>query len=233
MKIASYIFSPTGKFMTAILFLTVNLLTLVLFYRATGRHLKILWISIALLLLSGIPAYTGFFHKAATEPQRLLFILLPAITFCIYCYKNIRIRVADLNYAFAIHALRLPVEIVLYRLFLEGKVPELMTFAGWNFDIFMGITAILIFVYTLATKRQLHPKLLLAWNITGILLLSIIVSLAVLSAPLPIQQFAFEQPNVALLSFPYTFLPAYVVPVVLSTHLIVLKALYSEIRSVK
>lgn len=219
--------------MTAISFLTVTFLILVLFYRATGKQPEILWISLALVLLSGILAYTGFFHKAAAQPQRVLLILLPAIGFCVFCYKKVQFKVTDQNYVFAIHALRLPVEIVLYRLFLEGKVPELMTFSGWNFDIFMGITAILFLVYSLVTKRQLHPKLLLAWNITGMLLLGVIVSLAVLSAPLPIQQFAFEQPNVALLSFPYTLLPAYVVPVVLSTHLIALKTGQRVTQSVK
>lgn len=57
----------------------------------------------------------------------------------------------------------------------------------------------------------------------GILFLLFIVSIAILSSPLPIQQLAFDQPNIALLIFPYTFLPTCVVPIVLMSHILLLK----------
>jgi hypothetical protein len=49
-----------------------------------------------------------------------------------------------------------------------------------------------------------------------------IVLTAILSAPLPIQQLAFEQPNIAVLYFPFTFLPGFIVPIVLFSHLVVI-----------
>ncbi|MEM9987092.1 MAG: hypothetical protein AAF804_18515, partial [Bacteroidota bacterium] len=51
------------------------------------------------------------------------------------------------------------------------------------------------------------------------------VGIAILSAPLPFQQLAFEQPNVAVLRFPYVLLPGVVVPLVLLSHLLSLKYL--------
>ncbi|MDB6080057.1 MAG: putative transrane protein of unknown function, partial [Akkermansiaceae bacterium] len=40
-----------------------------------------------------------------------------------------------------------------------------------------------------------------------------------LSAPFPFQRLALDQPNVAILSFPFIWLPTFIVPVVLFTHL--------------
>jgi hypothetical protein len=52
-----------------------------------------------------------------------------------------------------------------------------------------------------------------------------IVLTAILSAPLPIQQLAFEQPNIAVMYFPFVYLPGFIVPIVLFSHLVSLKKL--------
>jgi hypothetical protein len=57
------------------------------------------------------------------------------------------------------------------------------------------------------------------WNWICLALLLNIVVRAVLSAPSPIQQFAFDQPNIAILHFPFVFLPGFIVPAVLFCHL--------------
>jgi hypothetical protein len=93
-----------------------------------------------------------------------------------------------------------------------------MTFEGRNFDILSGITAPFIAFYAFR-KPQPDKKLLLVWNIICLGLLLNIVINAVLSAPFPFQQFAFDHPNTAVLYFPFTFLTSCVVPVVLFSHL--------------
>lgn len=98
-----------------------------------------------------------------------------------------------------------------------------MTFKGWNFDILIGLSALAILFYQFISKRKIKPQFFLIWNITGIVFLSIIVTLAILSAPLPVQQFAFDQPNIAVLEFPYCWLPTCVVPIVLISHILLLK----------
>jgi hypothetical protein len=93
-----------------------------------------------------------------------------------------------------------------------------MTFEGRNFDIISGITAPLIYYFGYHQK-VLSNKLMLTWNILCIGLLLNIVINAVLSAPFAFQQFAFEQPNIAVLYFPFNWLPSLVVPLVLFAHL--------------
>jgi len=126
-----------------------------------------------------------------------------------------------------INVVRIPVELVLYWLFLNKAVPELMTFEGRNFDILAGISAPLI-AYFGFTKPTIGKKAILIWNFICLGLLLNIVINALLSAPSPIQKFAFEQANIAILYFPFSWLPTFVVPVVLLGHLVSIRQLLSQ-----
>lgn len=117
-----------------------------------------------------------------------------------------------------LNIVRIPVEIVLYWLFLYKAIPELMTFEGRNFDILAGITAPFIAYFGL-TKNKLNRKTILIWNLICVGLLINIVVNALFSAPSPIQKFAFDQPNIAILNFPFSWLPTFIVPIVLFGHL--------------
>jgi hypothetical protein len=117
-----------------------------------------------------------------------------------------------------LNVVRIPVEIVLFWLFLNKSIPELMTFEGRNFDIIAGITAPIIAYFGL-TKTKLNRQTILMWNFICLGLLVNIVVNALFSAPSPIQKFAFDQPNIAILNFPFSWLPTFIVPIVLLGHL--------------
>lgn len=123
-----------------------------------------------------------------------------------------------------LHVVRVPVEMVLWWLFLNGAVPQLMTFEGKNMDVFSGLSAVFI-AYFGYTQHKLNKTLLLAWNFICLALLINIVFMAVLSAPLAFQQFAFEQPNIGVFHFPFVFLPGFIVPIVLFSHLLCIRKL--------
>ena len=126
--------------------------------------------------------------------------------------------------------MRIPVEITLHQLYEEGLVPKAMTYEGWNFDILSGISALIILIILFIKKDILSKRFLLYWNYICLALLVIIVVTAILAAPSPIQLSIFEQPNVAILKFPYTFLPAVIVPCVLLSHLLIIRKLKREIN---
>jgi len=63
------------------------------------------------------------------------------------------------------------------------------------------------------------------WNVMALALLLNIVINALLSAPFPFQQFAFDQPNIAILYFPFVWLPSFIVVTVLFSHLVSLRKL--------
>lgn len=204
-------------------FITITLLSFALFYFGTGKDKRVLILSALWLFLVGIVSLSGYFTNTLVKPPRFLLILLGAIILSVILYKIVKKNQLNSSLLLAIHILRLPIELVLYQLYIERKVPVLMTFKGWNFDIFIGISAIILLLYLLLSKNKLPKYFILAWNILGLFFLLFIVAIAILSSPLPLQKFAFDQPNIAVLHFPYVYLPAFVVPLVFLSHILTLR----------
>lgn len=174
------------------------------------------------LFFQSVLAITGFYEKTDTMPPRLpvfgvLPVLLTIVLLFIFSRKNLIERL-PLKTLTVLHFIRIPVELVLLWLFQYGLVPQLMTFEGRNFDILSGITAPVI-TWLAFRGGKINRPLLIGWNIFGLLLLFNIVVTAVLSLQTPFQRFAFDQPNRAVLYFPFIWLPSIVVPVVLFSHL--------------
>jgi len=116
-----------------------------------------------------------------------------------------------------LHLVRIGVEFVLYQLSHYHVIPTLMTIEGRNFDLLSGLSAPLVYYFAFV-RHQMSYRWLVLWNIPCIILLLNVVTYAVLSAPGPLQRLAFDQPNVAVLHFPYRFLPGIVVPLVLFSN---------------
>jgi hypothetical protein len=167
-------------------------------------------------------ALTGFYVQTNTIPPRFLLMVLPPMALILVLFNTQKGKefIDQLNpkYVYLLHIVRIPVELVLFWLSLEKVVPELMTFEGRNFDIISGITAPLVYYFGFL-KNKLSKNMLLAWNFLCLALLINIVVHAILSAPFAFQQLAFEQPNIAVLYFPFNWLPSLVVPLVLFAHL--------------
>ena len=164
-------------------------------------------------------------------PKLILFGILPAMATVIWLSATPKGRRFTDSLSLAkmtwLNTFRIVVELVLYWLFLHKAVPQLITFEGRNFDILAGLTAPFIAYFGL-TKGKLSRQLILLWNVVCLgLLLNIIVN-ALLSAPSPFQQFAFEQPNRALANFPFSWLPTFIVPLVLLGHITAIRRLWKR-----
>ena len=209
-------------------FLATTLLTIWLFFRAVNHSRPTLTILISWAILQSIIALNGLYLDTSAVPPRILLSLLPVFIFIGILFNSLKgkafIDGLSLEKLTLLHIVRVPIEIVLYWLFLYKAIPQLMTFEGRNFDILAGITAPIIY-YFVFVKKTLSHKILLGWNIVCLLLLINIVVNAILASPVPFQQFAFEQPNIAIIYFPYNLLPSVVVPLVLFSHLVTIRRL--------
>lgn len=212
-----------------IIFIVTVLLTCWLFLKAVKQKRKAALIIIAWLAVTGLPAGLGYFLNTTTLPPRFLLAIVPAfisVILLIITNKGMQFTShVNLRYITILHVVRIPVELVLYWLFLCKAVPELMTFAGRNFDILSGITAPFMVALCFKGMHITNKKLLLVWNIICLVLLLNIVFNAVLAAPFVFQQFAFDQPNIAVLYFPFVWLPACIVMLVLYSHLAAIRLL--------
>lgn len=212
------------------LYLTFGLTTalaIALFYLAARRLGRVLAVVLAWLVAQSALSLSGFYTVATSMPPRLAFALGPPMLLLLSRLATARGRAflasLRLDILTLLHVVRLPVELGLYGLFRHGAVPRIMTFEGGNWDILMGLSAPL--VYWLVRRQRLGRWALVAWNVLGLGLLGNIVVVAVLSSPSPVQRLAFEQPNVALLHFPFGWLPAVLVPLVLLAHVAALRQL--------
>lgn len=160
-------------------------------------------------------------------PRMILLGIFPTIVFIIGIFLTTRgkafIDQIDLHRLTYFHSIRIVVEVILALLFYQGLVSIYMTFEGTNYDILSGITAPII-AYLVFHKNN-NKKLLLWWNILCLLLLLNVVITAVFAFPSPFQRLAFDQPNIAVLYFPFNLLPTFIVPTVIFGHLVAIKRL--------
>ncbi|MBN8825980.1 MULTISPECIES: hypothetical protein [unclassified Spirosoma] len=188
-------------------------------------------VSIWLIILA-LLAYNQIFLHLDARPPGLVLVIGPPLLFIIGLFITTQGRLwiekLPLSTLTVLHAVRVPVELSLYGLYLYHQVPHLMTFEGGNVDILSGLTAPVVAYFTFQ-RHQLSNQWLLVWNMLVLGLVLNIVIHAILSAPFPFQQFGFDQPNVGILKVPYVWLPGFVVPTVLFAHLV---AIYRLIKKV-
>jgi hypothetical protein len=178
----------------------------------------------ALVVWLGLQAWlaqSNFYHNYTALPPRFIFAVGPALLAIalLFVFKRRDLARLPLFWLTLLNVVRVPVELVLHALAQAKLVPWLMTYEGRNFDILTGLTAPLI-CWLAWRGGTIKRGWLAAWHAAGLLLLINIVANAVLSLPYPLQRFAFDQPNRAVLYFPFIWLPAFIVPAALFTHLV-------------
>jgi len=209
-------------------FILTTFLTVFFLFKATHYSKPVAYLAALWLLIQGTVGFAGFYQVEDTIPPRFVLLVGPALLAIIllFTFRPGRrfIDALDHKWLVWLHIVRVPVEIVLFWLFVQRLVPKDMTFEGTNLDILSGLTAP-FFAFFGYHRRKLGRWALVAWNLACLILLFNVVSTAVLSAPTPIQSRAFDQPNVGVLYFPFVWLPGFIVPVVFFSHLVLLRRL--------
>ena len=176
------------------------------------------------IVVHSILAYNQFFLSSYNLPPRIFLVAIPATLLIFgslyFLWRSSYFENIPLKTMTYIHTIRFPLELIVFTGFASaGLIPEKMTFHGTNFDILVGITAPIV-GYLYFTRKSISWKVLLAWNIVSLALLINITFTAVLSMPYPFQQFGLEQPNLALLNFPFILVPALLVQVAYFCHIV-------------
>jgi hypothetical protein len=212
-------------------FVVTSLWCVFLFYKATQSSKMFLisigiWMGIQLLI-----GLTDFYMDGLSMPPHFALLIVPPFIIMIYLFISKRgkefIDGLSLERLTLLHSVRIPVEISLYFLFVAKAIPEVMTFEGRNFDILAGLTSPLVYYFGFKLKK-IPTWVLMAWNIVCLVLVFNIVIYGILSANTPLQQFGFDQPNIAIAYFPFNWLPSVVVAIVIFSHFASLRLLYKQ-----
>ena len=216
----------------SVFFLGVSALALLLFGKAVRGSKPAIVLSLVWMVLQSVIAVSGFYLITSTIPPHFILVVAPPILliaglFLTGAGRRFVDRM-DLKWCILVHTIRIFVEATLYWLFLYKQVPALMTFEAGNLDILAGVTV--PFVWWAFSAGKMGRRGLFIWN--ALCLLSVLNALgrAMLSAPFRFQHFAFDQPTVAILHFPFVLLPAFIVPAVLLCHFAVFRKLTSSMN---
>ncbi|MCI5055999.1 MAG: hypothetical protein MRY83_07810 [Flavobacteriales bacterium] len=166
-------------------------------------------------------ARIGFFENWSLPP-RIFVILIFWITTLIVVFRNRNLQAIFMaipkEKVVFLQTFRIAVEIILWRLFIIEVIPVQMTFEGYNFDVLVGLTAPLI-GYLIA-GRKISPKGVVLWNVFGLILITTIITIGIVSTPTILRVFMNDPANTFVASVPYVLLPGFLVPLGYFLHIL-------------
>jgi len=190
----------------------------------------------ALALLAWCGFVTAFGFSQPLEHTRFLpllagpLVIPPAAAILWFAFRGPAsvFRALPLASLTLMQVFRLPLELFgLHGLYLGGVMPRLMTYEGGNLDILIGLSAPLV-ATLIATNDLSIPRLrriVIAWNIGGLMMLGNVVLRGVFSIPSSAQLWAFDTPNLAVTTFPFAYIPGLFVMSALAGDVFSLRAL--------
>jgi hypothetical protein len=184
----------------------------------------------AWLLLTGALAASGYLLRfdSTPPPFAVLFVLTLAMGVGLGSSK-FGLRTAQaipLHWLVLSQCFRLPLELVMHQAAVEGTMPNVMSFSGYNFDILTGISSLFVAWYI---KRGGSIELASWWNRLGSALLTAIIMIALLASPL-IRAFGNDQVNVWVAYVPFVWLPTILVAFAIFGHIVIYRRLQMEAK---
>ncbi len=177
---------------------------------------------------AGFMGYAGIVGDPARMPPGIFLLLTPIIAFVAIVLGRSPVGrylagSLPLGLIFALQSFRVGVELTLSSLHDSGLTTRLLTLAGGNVEILIGLSAPVIAL--IATRGAVGRRIALAWNVVGLLSLLNVASRAVLTAPGPLNLVHAELPNVAMGMFPFSYIPGFMAPLAMTLHVLAFRAL--------
>lgn len=226
--------------MTAALFITLvgalaagAAMAIIVFLRNNLRLIA-LAVLVGWLSYAGMLGYMGVLGDSSLRPPGTLFLMAPLFLF-VFLVLVRSSSGAQIAAAFPLQLLigaqlfRVPVELFLHRLWLEGLAPKMLTYEGANFDIVIGLSAPL--VAFIANHARIGRPFALFWSIAGLISLANVATRALLTAPGPLNLIHAEVPNLAIGTFPFSYIPGFLAPLALILHVLALRDLSGRRRA--
>jgi hypothetical protein len=182
------------------------------------------WLAITFAL-----AAAGLLSFSTRPPTALVLIVVTIVLAVALGTSQLGRRLASgipLTALVGVQAFRFPLELLLHRSYLEGLMPVQMSYSGFNLDILTGLSAIIVAMVVARRPRSL--VLVRVWNTAGIVLLTNIVTIALLSAPTPFRVFLNEPANEWIARAPWVWLPTVFVLAAILGHILVYRRLRME-----
>ena len=188
------------------------------------------------LAYSGTLGFLGVVANPDLRPPGPALLLIPVFLFVAFYLVRAdgALRVATgipIGWLMGLQAFRVIVELFLHQLWKNGLAPRMLTYEGSNFDIAIGLSAPL--VAWLYARGAMREQVALLWNFLGLAMLANVAVRALLTAPGPFQLITSDVPNLAIGTFPFTYIPGFMAPLALVLHVLSIRALRARMRSAR
>lgn len=178
------------------------------------------------LLILALLAWRGTFLNFEASPPRMLLVLLPLPLLALILLRSrfflLCLKALPPRWLFFSQTYRVFLELLLWLGFTIGMVPSHLTFAGFNFDIVVGLTAIPAGLLFFRKGRWLRFEAMV-WNTFGLLLLLYNSFILLISLPYSFQVFDIQPSNSFMTQFPFIWIPGFLTPLALALHLFSLR----------
>ncbi len=172
----------------------------------------------------------GILDDFSFPPRVPLLVVAPALMTILFITGGTSFRhllqQTPLQVPVFLQSFRIVVELLIYGAFLQGTFPRRVTFEGLNYDILVGISALIM--GSLILKDKIGYKGILVWNFASLMILSV-TAYSFISAYYFSDFFQNGGTN-EFVRFPYLLLPAVLLPVALFLHVFSIRQLLSFIR---
>jgi len=180
-------------------------------------------------------ASTGFFQSYELPP-RIALIIFGAFGFIFWFVRKNRntdwLMLIPPSLLIGAQSFRILVETVIYHTYLAGIGPIESTFKGYNYEMYVGISAIIVAL--LYRYKVIGNQLAIAWNFIGLCFLGIIIFIFVSSSYFPhLWGESESMMSLEFPTFPYLLLPAFLMPLAVFMHclsIVQLKKMNAEWR---
>jgi hypothetical protein len=182
------------------------------------------------LMLTGALAASGYLLRfdLTPPPPAVLFFLTFAMGVGLGT-SRVGLRTAQaipLHWLVLSQCFRLPLELIMHQAAVEGTMPNVMSFSGYNFDIVTGITSLIVAWWL---KRGGSIEIARWWNRLGSALLTVIIMIAFLASPM-VRAFGNDQVNIWVFYVPFVWLPTILVVFAIFGHIVIYRRLQIEAK---
>jgi hypothetical protein len=227
------IYGIDALFIGYVVFVAASIALLLSRYLPTNAFLLSLGGLGAWLVYGGVLGYAGVIGDASLRPPGPAFLLIPVLLFvALFLARSPAGERLALSFPLWIilgaQVFRVGVELFLHQLWLAGMAPRMITYAGGNLDIVIGLSApVVAYLYT---QQRIGERTVLAWNILGLATLANVALRALLTAPGALNFIHTDIPNTAIGTFPFTYIPGFLAPLALMLHVLAIRALRAKLQ---
>lgn len=166
---------------------------------------------------------SGIIKSFELPPRFPLLLVMP--TFIImgaFLYSNRNkewIKAIPNHWLAYVQSFRIAVETLFVFAVVEGILHWQVTIHGYNYDMFVGISALVVGL--LIQKKLISNKLAIAWNISGLLILAVVVFTFVTTSFIP-SLWGSDVPLLpmkALAYYPFALVAGFLMPVAVFLHI--------------